>query len=267
MLTLQGVSYRYPGAKASALHGVSLELADGSVTGLVGPAEAGKSTLCLVASGLAPRVVGGTLVGDVVIDGEAVERWPMHRLTEHVVTGLQDPGGQLSLIADTVFAEVAFGPANLGLPLDEVIALVDEALVAVGIDELRERDPQALSGGQQQLVVMAGLLAMRPRHMVLDEPVAHLDAFGSRLVLDAIDAIAATGTAVLIAEQRTDALASTCDTVAVLARGNIVAHGPARDVLSDHSLAALGVDQLPEARLRRRVAEAGLDPEILERGT
>ena len=231
---------------------------------LTGPADAGKSTLCLVAGGLAPRVVGGTLVGTVHLDGEPVGDWPMHRLATHVVSGLQDPAGQLSLIADSVFGEIAFGPANLGVPREALIERVSRALELTGITELAGRDPTQLSGGQQQLVVLAGLLAMEPRVLLLDEPVAHLDAVGSRLVLDAVRAIADDGTAVLLVEQRTEALAAICESVAIIAHGNIVAHGPARTVLDDESVTALGVTELPEARLRRRAREAGIDPARLE---
>lgn len=263
MLSLCGVSYRYPGARHEVLHAVDLELHPGTVTGLAGAAEAGKSTLCLVAGGLAPRVAGGTVNGEITIDGEDVRGWPMHRLAEWVVTGLQDPAAQLSLMAETVFEEVAFGPANLGLPRDEVIARSEQALERVGIEVLREHDPTRLSGGEQQLVLVAGLLAMRPRYLVLDEPVAHLDAAGARHVLEAIRAVAAAGTAVLVAEQRALAWAA-CDSVAVLGHGNIVATGSPDEVLAKPGIAALGIEEPAHVRLRRRLAQAGLDPALLE---
>ncbi len=264
MLSLEGVSYRYAGGDRDRLHAVSLEVPDGQVTGLVGPAEAGKSSLCLVAGGLAPRVIGGRLSGSVRLDGEDIARWPMHRVAERITTGLQDPAGQLTLVADTVLEEVAFGPANLGLGRDEVVARAEEALRQVGSSALAGRDPRRLSGGQQQLVVLAGLVAMRPRVLVLDEPVAHLDARGTRGVLDAIATIAAAGAAVLLAEQRTDALAQIADSLVVVAAGNIVVHGSVEEVLGDPAVTALGIEALPEQRLRRRLAEAGLDPMLLE---
>ena len=264
MLTLADASYRYPGASTDSLRSVSLELAAGTITGLVGPTEAGKSTLCLVASGLAPRVVKGRLSGDMRIDGVDVGGWPMHRLSKRVVIGLQDPEGQLSMVADSVRDEVAFGPANAGLPRDEVLAKTDAALDTVGIEDLAGRDPRHLSGGQQQLVVLAGLLAMQPAHLILDEPVAHLDSGGRRAVLDAVGRIAASGTAVLIAEQRTDALASICDSVAVMVAGNIVNYGPFREIMADVTTAAHGVEELPDLRLRRRLIEAGLDPDLAQ---
>ena len=264
MLNLRGVSYRYPGAKKDALHGIDLDLAEGTVTGLVGPAEAGKSTLCLVAGGLAPRVVGGALSGQIGIDLESVADWPMHRLAGQVVTGVQDPAGQLTLIAETVAEEVAYGPANLGLPRDEIDERVGAVLRVTGIEDLAERDPARLSGGEQQLVVVAGLLAMRPRHLVLDEPLAHLDASSARRVRDAIRAAADAGAAVLVAEQRTAELAAIADTLLVMAAGNIVTRGTPRDVLSDPATASLGVAEPADVALRRGLAEAGLDPALAE---
>ncbi len=264
MLNLRGVSYRYPGARVESLHGIDLDIKGGTVTGLVGPAEAGKSTLCLVAGGLAPRVVGGKVFGQVGIDLQSVADWPMHRLAEQVVTGVQDSVGQLTLIADTVAEEVAFGPANVGLPRAEIDERVAAALRLTGIADLSERDPAKLSAGQQQLVVMAGLLAMRPRHLVLDEPVAHLDASASRAVLAAIRAAADVGTAVLLAEQRTAELARVADTVVVMGAGNIIGRGTATEMLSDPGNVALGVAEPPEVALRRKLVEAGLDPALAE---
>jgi energy-coupling factor transporter ATP-binding protein EcfA2 len=263
VLRLEGVSFRYPGAGHDSLHAVSLDLAPGRVTGLAGPAGAGKSTLCLVASGLAPRVIGGTLVGAVGIDGVNVARWPMHQMTEHVVMGLQDPAGQLSLIAETVMDEVTFGPANLGLARDEVVGRATAALDTVGVSDLAARDPRGLSGGQLQLVVIAGLLAMRPSHLILDEPTAHLDARSTARVLAAIERIAATGTAVLLAEHRIESLVAVCDQLAVIAAGNIVVEGAIDTVLAEPAVSALGVSTTA-VRLRREVEQAGLDPALLE---
>ena len=259
MLRLEAISYRHPGAVEDSLHDVSLELPGGTVTGLAGPSESGISSLCLVAGGLAPRVVGGDLAGEVSVDGEPIAGWPMHRVAEVVVTGLADPAGQLSLIADTVLEEVAFGPANLGLPHETVLERARASLDRLGIASLAGRDPRRLSTGQQQLVVMAGLLAMGPRYLILDAPLAHLDGRSSRLVLDAITAVAVAGVGVLVADGHVDAIATICDDLVILAGGRIVAQGPPDLVLADPGLADLGVD-CPGAHLRRVLAEVGLDP-------
>jgi energy-coupling factor transporter ATP-binding protein EcfA2 len=263
VLSLQGVSFQYAGARRESLYGVDLELRDGTVTGLVGPAEAGKTTLCLVAGGLAPRSVRGRLTGAVGVDLVSIASWPMERVVGQVVVGLQDPAAQLTGIGATVFEEVAFGPANLGLARPEVVARTWRALEQVGADGLAERDPARLSGGQQQLVVLAGLLAMRARHLILDEPLAHLDAAAAGLVLRGVRAAADAGAAVLVAEQRIDELVPSCDQLAVMAAGNIVAAGQPDTVLADPAVAALGVETA-HGRLTRRLTACGLDPTIVE---
>lgn len=262
-LTLQGVGYRYAGADQRSLLDIDLELRDGEVVGVAGASESGKTTLCLVASGLAPRTVGGRIRGTILLDGENVDDWPMHRLSGRIGMGFQNPSTQLSQVAGTVFEEVAFGPMNFGLPHDDVVARTWQALHALRIDDLAERDPQRLSGGQQQLVAMAGLLALRPSHLILDEPTAQLDPAGTRLVADAIAALAAEGVSILVAEQKTDLLAEVATRVVVLAEGRVVLRGPAADVLDDAQLIELGVSAPSAVRLRRAVAEAGIDPEQL----
>lgn len=264
MLRLRGVGYRYAGAERPALLDVDLDLPDGQVIGLAGPSEAGKTTLCLVASGLAPRAIGGRIRGTIALDGDDTDAWPMHRLSQRIGIGFQNPSTQMTQVAGTVFEEVAFGPMNLGLPRDEVVARTWEALDALRIDGLAEREPQRLSGGQQQLVAIAGLLAMRPAHLVLDEPTAQLDPAGTRLVGEAIARLAAGGASILVAEQKTDLLARTCSRVVVLGAGRVVLDGPTAEVLADPRLVELGVAEPSAVRLRRAAATAGLDPARLE---
>jgi energy-coupling factor transport system ATP-binding protein len=263
-LSLHGVGYRYAGAQHAALLDVDLDLPDGAVVGVAGASESGKTTLCLVVSGLAPRTVGGRIRGTISLDGEDVDAWPMHRLAARIGIGFQNPTTQLSQVAGTVFEEVAFGPMNLGVPRDEVAQRTWEALAAMRIDNLAERDPARLSGGQQQLVAIAGLLAMRPEHLVLDEPTAQLDPAGTRLVGDAIERLAADGASILVAEQKTDLLAAVADRVVVLDGGRIVLDGEADTVLSNPRLAQLGVPEPSAVRLRRAVVDAGLSPDRLE---
>ena len=263
MIRLEDVSYRYPGARSPSLRDLDLELGDGEVVGLVGASEAGKTTLCLVLAGLAPRAIRGTLTGRMRVDGEDVTDRPMHELAALVGIGFQDPGMQLSGAAGTVYEEVAFGPANLGVPRWELIERTDEALARLRIDHLASRDPARLSGGQQQLVAMAGLLAMRPRHLVLDEPTAQLDPAGTRLVMDAVTELARTGASILIAEHKTDELARVCDRALVIEDGAIVDDGPAASVLGSPAIRARGIEERSEARLARLMREAGLDPASL----
>jgi energy-coupling factor transporter ATP-binding protein EcfA2 len=262
VLTLAGVTYRYPGARRSSLADVSLELGPGEVVGLLGPNEAGKTTLCLVASGLAPRAAGGTLGGQVSVDGRDLGTVPPGELAGLVGIGLAS--ATLSGICSTVYEEVAFGPMNLGLPRAEVIHRTEGALDAVAIAELADRDPERLSGGQRQLVAMAGALAMEPRHLVLDEPTALLDPAGTALVGSALARLAASGASILVAEQKTDLLTAIAGRAVVLSQGRVVLDGPAVSVLADPALEALGVDPPTGVRLARLAAAAGVDAGSLE---
>jgi energy-coupling factor transport system ATP-binding protein len=265
MLVLESVSYRYAGAAGPSLRNVSLSLPDGEVVGLAGPSEAGKTTLCLVASGLAPRTVGGTLTGRVLLDGEDAAPQPIHRLAGRIGIAFASPATQLSGVADTVFEEVAFGPMNLGLPRDDVILRTHEALAELRIEALAPRNPARLSGGQQQLVAIAGLLALRPGLLVLDEPTAQLDPAGSRLVADALARLAQGGASILIAEQKTDLLAEICNRVVLVADGAMALEGPAAEVLGDPRLEELGVAPPAGVRLVRAAEAAGLPPAQLAR--
>src|SRR4029079_13418031 len=121
-----------------------------------------------------------------------------------------------------VWEEVAFAPRNLGLPLDEIVERVAAALAALDIGAIGERDPQRLSGGQPQLVALAGVLALRPAYLVLDEPTSQLDPQGTHLVGDALALAAArTGAGVLVAEHKADLLARLVSSVVVLERGAV----------------------------------------------
>ncbi len=199
-LELRGVSYRYAGYRRPAIEGVDLHIADGEIVGLTGPSEAGKSTLCLVASGLAPGSIGGELSGEVLVSGTTLRGLHVHDLPGRVGIVFSNPGSQLSGIEETVFEEVAIGPVNLGFAVEATVARVRAALQAMGIGELAARRPDRLSGGQTQLVAIASILAMQPSVLVLDEPVAELDPEGRAMVAEALRGLVRQGTSVLVAE-------------------------------------------------------------------
>lgn len=264
MLSLRGVGYRYAGYSTPVLHDIDLTLADGEIVGLVGANESGKSTLCLVTCGLAPGSIGGALTGGgLVIDGEPMAGKPLHEFSTRVGIGFQNPITQLSGVTGSVFEEVALGPMNLGLTQRDTVERTKEALATLGIEHLAEREPRRLSGGQGQLVVIASLLAMRPPHLVLDEPTAQLDPEGTRLVGEALRGLAANGTALLVAEHKTDLLDGLCRRVIVLDEGRIVLDGTAGTVLEDERLIDWGVDLPARVRLARATAAAGIDPTMV----
>lgn len=267
-LRLAAASYTYPGTTRPVLDGVDLEVRRGQVIGVVGPNEAGKSTLCLVAAGMAPGLVGGRLEGSVTIDGVETRTLPAHELAQRCGLLFQNPATQLSGTTVTVYEEVAFGPRNLGLGVPEIVGRVEEALGVLGIASLGARDPARLSGGQAQLVALASVLALRPAYLILDEPTSQLDPQGTELVGGALAALAArTGTGIVIVEHKTDLLEAVADRVAVLDGGRIVLAGTPGDVFGSSELADHGVQPPSGVRLRGALGAAGLaiDEAVLER--
>jgi energy-coupling factor transporter ATP-binding protein EcfA2 len=238
-LALERVTFWYPATDAPTLRDVSLEVVAGEVVALVGRVGAGASTLLLVAGDLAPRVVGGKLTGRVHFEGSGKGRGGRGIV-------LPTPWTQLSGIAFTVWDEVAFGPANLGWPRDEIARQVERALERVGSVELRARDPATLSGGELQRVIVAGILAMDPALLLLDEPAAELDPAGARELWRLVRTLADEGKAVLVATSDLDALPGLADRVVWLERGRVVDAGPP---------SLLGSEALCAAQLGTQVAE------------
>ena len=258
-IRLRDARYQYPGTSRPVLDGIDLDVPEGRVVGLVGANDAGKSTLCLVAAGLAPRSVGGRLEGSVQLDGsETVDLQPFEAAQRCGIL-FQNPLTQLSGTASTVFEEVAFGPRNLGLSVAEVVDRVEAALGMLGIDHLAPRDPLRLSGGQAQLVALAAVLALRPVALALDEPTSQLDPAGTRLVGEALARLAnETGTAILIVEHKTALVGRLAHEVVVLEAGRIVATGPPATVLADPRLAELGVEPPASVTIAREAVAAGV---------
>ncbi len=258
-IELRSATYRYAGAARPALAEVDLGVGAGGRVGIAGANEAGKSTLCLVASGLAPGTVGGRLDGSAQLDGQETRSLPSHELAQRCGIVFQNSMTQLTGTVPTVYEEVAFGPRNLGLPVDEIAHRTSAAIEALGIGELALRDPLRLSGGQAQLVAIATILALRPRHLVLDEPTSQLDPQGTLLVADALAALAGeSGGALLIVEHKTDLLARLVSEVALIDHGRIVDLGATSSVLQDRRLEAFGVAAPSGVRLARELLTAGV---------
>ncbi|HTT68211.1 MAG TPA: ABC transporter ATP-binding protein [Gemmatimonadales bacterium] len=227
LVTLERASFSYPGAARPALAEVSLELAPGEVVVVTGPAGAGTSTLLLVASGFAPRVVGGTLTGTRRI---AARRCGLV---------FARPWTQLTGLCSTVRDEVAFGPASLGLPREAVLAAAARALDLLHVGQLADREPTELSGGELQRVVVAAALALAPEVLALDDPAAELDPEAADALYAALPPLAASGTAVLLATPDLQRAARVATRAVEMADGRVVASGAPAEVLSGTEVARL----------------------------
>ena len=265
-LRLEGVRYQYAGSRTFALDGVDLTVRAGEVVGVVGANDSGKSTLGLVASGLAPTVVGGRLDGTVEIAGRRSSELRPYEAAQLCGVLFQNAATQLSGTSPTVWEEIAFGPRNIGLGVGEIVTRVEAVMQALRIEALASRDPGRLSGGQAQLVALASVLALRPRCLVLDEPTSQLDPEGTRLVGEAIRLVAGdTGTAIILIEHKTGLLAETASRCVALDSGRVVLDGGVAEVMDDRRLAELGVDAPPAVRLKRALEAAQATEEVVDR--
>jgi len=258
VLALHEARYRYAGATQWALTGVELEMRRGEAVGVVGPNDSGKSTLCLIAAGLAPVSIGGTLEGEVTLDGMKTRELRPFEAAQRAGILFQNARTQLSGTAPTVFEEVAFGPRNLGVPLVALVDRVWSALGTLGIEQIADRDPHRLSGGQSQLVALASVLALRPKLLVLDEPTSQLDPAGTRLVADALGDLARTGVALIVVEHKTDVLERICSRIVAIDKGSVVLDGPTRDTFADPLLPAIGVEPPARHRIAATLEARGL---------
>ncbi|HJP89941.1 MAG TPA: ABC transporter ATP-binding protein [Candidatus Limnocylindrales bacterium] len=218
-LELRAVTYSYAGTRRRAIEDIELTIADGEIVGLTGPNESGKTTTCLVASGFAPASIGGELTGEVLLDGERLAVNAPWELAGR--TGLLLDVAHRTGMTGTVLEEIAFGPVNLGLEVEDTLARAHWAMGALGIDDLSGRAPANLSGGQQRLVAIAGILAMAPRILVLDEPLGELDTDARARLAAALRTFAAAGNSILIAEHDHEFLAAFPARIITIRNGRI----------------------------------------------
>lgn len=257
MIELNKLSYWYPGSEEPALQRISLSIAEGEFIGIVGANGAGKSTLCYALSGFVPHFFNGELEGKLTFDGKDMASLDLGQLAGQVGLVFQNPFNQISGARFTVREEIAFGLENLGLPRGEMHARIDEALELVNIQELAERSPFSVSGGQQQRIAIASILAMQPRVLVLDEPTSQLDPDGTRDVFTALSKLVSTRKiTVILAEHKLEWLATFCDRVVALGGGRLRAEGSPQEVLSSEQMLRLGIGRTQyseaAARLLRR---------------
>ncbi|MCX6025268.1 MAG: ABC transporter ATP-binding protein [Chloroflexi bacterium] len=224
-LKVETLSFRYRDRGSPSISSISFELPAGHILLLAGSSGCGKTTLARCINGLIPRSYKGELSGRILLHGQNTAGWPLARISQMVGTVLQDPERQI--LGTRVLNEVAFGLENLGLARAEILERVDRAVEHLGIGALRDRETHNLSGGEKQKVALAGVLAMRPSLLILDEPLASLDPASAQEALALVRRLADEGMSVLMIEHRVeDVLRIRPDEVIFMAEGRVRYQGP-----------------------------------------
>ncbi len=255
-LEVEDLTFRYRRRERPSIEHISFRVEPGEVLLLAGASGCGKTTLLRCINGLIPHTYSGELQGEIRIFGESVRGRSLGEIAQQVGTLLQDPERQI--LGSYVFQEVAFGLENLGLPRAEIQRRVEDALERLGIAHLRDRETYLTSGGEKQKIALAGVLALGPRLLLLDEPLASLDPMSAYEALQIFRQLADEGIAIVIVEHRVeDVLAIRPDKVLYLENGRMAYYGPIEGLPKAVDVREI---KLPAEQVLPRLAQAEAKP-------
>ena len=261
-LSVENLSFRYRRREDWAIENISFEVQPGQVLLIAGASGCGKTTLMRCINGLIPNTYSGEMTGDIRLFGTSVKEMPMSRISQTVGTLLQDPERQI--LGSYVLNEVAFGLESLGLPREEITPRVEKALDRLGILPLRDRETFGTSGGEKQKIALAGVLAMEPKILLLDEPLASLDPMSAHEALNAFRQLADEGYSVMIVEHRVeDVLAIHPERIMYMEQGRVAYHGDVKGLMKvvDYTRIKLPAEVVME-RTREHREETPSEPPL-----
>jgi len=259
ILEITGLSFRYPDSPKKAVSDFSLSVPEEEIVVLAGPSGCGKSTLLRTVNGLIPHMYTGEYSGNVKVGGVEVKESTMRDLAQKVGFLFQNPENQIFMF--TVERDIAFGLENLGVPRAEMRDRVDEAMRLLEIGDLALRAPHELSDGQKQRVALAGVLAMKPRLVILDEPTSLLDPRTAAELVDLVGRLRRElGTTFVVVEHRLDLLVKVADRIVVMNEGRKALEGTPEAVLFGDEAEAYGVTIPSVTRLQKMLAADGRLP-------
>ena len=255
LIEVQDLSFKYAGGGDYAIKDISLEVHEGEFIVLAGRSGCGKTTLLRCMNGLIPHFYEGEFEGRVLVDGIDTRESSPHILSQIVGMVFQNPDNQL--FALTVEADIAFALENLGLPREEIRDRVEWVLKLMKIEDLRERAPFELSGGQKQKVAIASILAMKPRILLLDEPTSSLDPLSAKNLIESIVELnRKERLAIIISEHRLNLLLPYADRLIIMDHGRKVYDDYPRKVMEKEVL-MYGVASPAVVEIAQRIMRGG----------
>ena len=254
---LEDVSYKYPLEDREILKNINLDIKKGEFWAVIGKNGSGKTTLCNVLRRFVPDFYKGELKGRITLEGKELKDYSAKEIVQKVGFVFQNPFTQISGVKETVFEEIAFGLENLALDAEYIRKRVEETLKLLHIEELRDKNPYELSGGQGQKVALASIIAMDPEIMVIDEPTSQLDPKGTEEIFEIIDILKKEGKTIILVEHKLELIAEYAEKVMVLDEGEMILSGNTEDVLKNKILMEKEIGIPQYAALAYKLMEEG----------
>lgn len=236
MIELKNVSFKYELQEEKTIKNLDLYVKQGEFVGIIGKNGSGKTTLCNIIRGIIPDFVQGTITGSIYIDNKDINDIERGEMAELVGFVFQNPFSQISGIKKTVFEEIAYGLENLGVPREEIRQRVTDVIKLLKIEDLQDKNPNELSGGQSQRVAIASIIVMNPKVLIFDEPTSQLDPLGTEEIFDILKLLKSQNKTIILVEHKIDLIAEYADRVVVMDDGEIIFNGETHEVLSNDKI-------------------------------
>ena len=236
MIELKNISFKYELQEEKTLKDLNLHVREGEFIGVIGKNGAGKTTLCNIIRGIIPDFIQGEISGDILIDSKNINHIERGEMAELVGFVFQNPFSQISGIKKTVFEEIAYGLENLGVEREEMKRRVKDVIELLKIEDLQDKNPLELSGGQSQRVAIASIIVMNPKILIFDEPTSQLDPLGTEEIFDILKLLKSEQKTIILVEHKIDLIAEYADRVVVMDEGEIVFDGETHEVLSNEKI-------------------------------
>lgn len=236
MIELKNVSFKYELQEEKTIKNLDLYVKQGEFVGIIGKNGSGKTTLCNIIRGIIPDFVQGTVTGSISIDNKNINDIERGEMAELVGFVFQNPFSQISGIKKTVFEEIAYGLENLGVEREEIRQRVTDVIKLLKIEDLQDKNPNELSGGQSQRVAIASIIVMNPKVLIFDEPTSQLDPLGTEEIFDILKLLKSQNKTIILVEHKIDLIAEYADRVVVMDDGEIIFNGETHEVLSNDKI-------------------------------